>query len=94
MAERAGAEHFGPEITESSMAKAERVVAEELKRHGWKPKDLRFRLKGDPKKIQIALRLRKETTMTLSWIAEHLNMGTKTHLSHLLYWYGKDKKST
>jgi hypothetical protein len=32
--------------------------------------------------------------MTLSWIAEHLNMGTKTHLSHLLYWYGKDKKST
>jgi hypothetical protein len=49
---------------------------------------------GLRQKIQIALRLRKETTMTLSWIAEHLNMATRTHLSHLLYWYGKDKKTT
>jgi hypothetical protein len=37
------------------------------------------------------LRLRRETTMTLSWIAEHLRMGTKTHLAHLLYWQGKKK---
>ena len=29
----------------------------------------------------------KESTMTLSWIAEKLRMGTKTQLSHLLYWH-------
>jgi len=40
---------------------------------------------GDPKKIKIALRLRKETTMTLAWIAKRLHLGAKTHPSHLLY---------
>ena len=29
--------------------------------------------------------LRKETTMTMAWIAE------RTHLAHLLYWEGKKK---
>jgi hypothetical protein len=38
------------------------------------------------------LRLRKETTMTLSWIGQQLNMGVKERLSHLFYSYGKDKK--
>ncbi len=37
--------------------------------------------------------LRQETTMTLAWIAQALRMGTKTHLSHLLYWHGKEKKT-
>jgi hypothetical protein len=36
--------------------------------------------------------LRRETTMTLGWIAQALHMGTKTHLAHLLYWQGKEKK--
>jgi len=72
-------------------AKAERITAQELKRAGWSEQDLIERRKGDPKKIKIALRLRKETTMTLSWIAHRLHMGTKTHLSHLLYWQGRRK---
>ena len=29
--------------------------------------------------------------MTLAWIAERLNMGTQTHLAHLLYWERRDK---
>ena len=41
--------------------------------------------------VRIALRLRKETTMTLSRIAQRLRMGTKTRLSHLLYWHNKKK---
>jgi len=86
MSEKAGAENFGPEIRESVEAKAERIIVEELKRTGWSEPDLLKRRKGDPKKLKIALRLRKETTMTLSWIANRLHMGTKTHLSHLLYW--------
>jgi len=30
-------------------------------------------------------RLRAETTMTVSWIAERLEKGTRGHLNHLLY---------
>jgi hypothetical protein len=50
------------------------------------------RPRGDPKKLRITLRLRKETTMTLGWIAQRLLMGAKTHLSHLLYWHGREKR--
>ena len=50
------------------------------------------RAKGDAEKVRIATILRQETTMTLAWIAQALHMGTKTHLSHLLYWHGKEKK--
>src|SRR5579859_3328233 len=46
----------------------------------------------NPEKIRIARSLRQETTMTLGWIAQALHMGTKTHLSHLLYWQGKQTK--
>ena len=90
MSGQAGAEHFGGEIRESGEAKAKRIVGEELKRAGWSAKDLGKRRKGDPKKLKIALRLRQETTVTLSWIAAKLRMGTKTHLSHLLYWHARE----
>ena len=53
---------------------------------GGKRCELGRRRKGDPAKVAIAGRLRKETTMTLEWIAKRLNMGTKTHLAHLFYW--------
>jgi hypothetical protein len=32
-------------------------------------------------------------TMTLGWIAQTLHMRAKTHLSHLLSWHGKEKKT-
>jgi putative transposase len=35
MSEQAGPEHYGTEIRESGLAKAERIVGEELKRAGW-----------------------------------------------------------
>ena len=47
---------------------------------------MRISRKGDPAKVKLAQRLRAETTMTLNWIAQRLQMGTKTHLAHLLYW--------
>ena len=40
----------------------------------------------------IAMRLRRKTTMTLGWTAQALRMGTKTHLSHLVHWQGKENK--
>jgi len=50
--------------------------------------------KGDPGKLAIAKKLRVETTMTLNWITRRLSMGTKTHLSHLLYWSKREKRDT
>ena len=42
------------------------------------------RPKGDLQKLKIALRLRRETTMTLTWIAGRLNMGAAGSLANLL----------
>jgi REP element-mobilizing transposase RayT len=87
ISQKARSEHFGPEIQESAEEKAKRLIVEELKRRRWRESELSRRRKGDPEKIKIALRLRQETTMTLAWIAETLRMGTRMHLSHLLYWH-------
>ena len=89
---KAGPEHYGPEVRESSEEKARQLIEAELRALGWRAADLTRHRKGAPEKVRIAQRLRKETPMTLGWIAEALEMGTKTHLSHLLYWQGKDKK--
>jgi hypothetical protein len=64
-----------------------------LKKRGWQEAELTRRRKGDQEKLLIVLRLRQETTMTLSWIGKRLLMGTKTHLSHLLYWHGRERKN-
>jgi len=58
---------------------------------GWTEEDLRVRRKGDVFKVRLAQRLRVETTVTLKWIAERLRMGTRGHLTHLLYWRGRKK---
>jgi hypothetical protein len=39
MNERAGAEHYGPELGESGQAKTERLLAEELRRARWTAAD-------------------------------------------------------
>lgn len=88
---RAGPEHYGEEIRESGEEKARRLIQAELTTLGWPDQVLEGRPKGDSEKVRIALRLRRETTMTLAWIARALHMGTKTHLSHLLYWHGKER---
>lgn len=84
---KAGAHHYGEELRESAEAKAERLLAAELKRLGWKKDDLAKKRKGDPAKVALAARLREETTVTLGWLAKRLHMGTRTHLTHLLYWH-------
>ena len=94
ISEKRGAEHYGQEVRESAEEKANRIVKEELEKLGWQEADLIRRRKGDPEKLGIALRLRQETTMTLAWTAQRLKMGTKTHLSHLLYWRGKERTQT
>jgi len=88
---QAGGWHYGEELRESAEAKAERIVAQELRRRKWDANSLAERRKGDPGKLAIARRLREHTTMTLAWIAQRLNMGTRTHLAHLLYWQHRNK---
>ncbi len=63
---------------------SQRIAAEELEALGWGVQDLRGRRKSDPQKERIAVRLPRETTMTLARIAERLSMGAPTHLASLL----------
>lgn len=82
---QAGPRHTGADIRESALAKAERIVQEELARLGWSGEDLRSYRKGDERKVRIAARLRRETTMTLAWIGQRLEMGVAGHVDGLLY---------
>lgn len=91
MSERRGEWHYGAELQESAEAQAEGIIQVELKRKRWGEEDLKTRRKGDAFKVAIAKRLRAETTVTLRWIAERLRMGSRGHLTHLLYWDGREK---
>jgi len=62
------------------------------KKLGWKEADLAATRKGDPRKVKLALRLRAETAATIKWIAQRLQMGSWTHVNHLLYWHRKKSK--
>ena len=64
MSERLGAEHYGAARAETDLAKAERIIAGELKRRKWKAAEFQARPKGDAEKVVVAARLRAETTMT------------------------------
>jgi hypothetical protein len=55
-----------------------------MRRLRCKEADLVKRRKGDPKKVKMALRLRRESIMTLKWIAQRLHMGSWTHVSNCL----------
>jgi REP element-mobilizing transposase RayT len=89
---KVGQSHYGELVQESASAKAERIVQEELKRRRWDDTTLSARLKGDAGKIAIAQRLQRETTVTQAWMAARLQMGTRTHLAHLLYWKRRGEK--
>jgi REP element-mobilizing transposase RayT len=71
-----GGHHAGELHREVAQAKAERIVAEELQRQGWQPDDLVTRRKNDPAKLEIAARLRRETTLPLKAIAARVHLGT------------------
>ena len=59
-------------------------MKEELKRRKWGEVNLEQRRKGDAEKVKIALRLRRESIMTLKWIVQRLKMGSWTHVSNCL----------
>jgi len=55
-----------------------------LKRMGWSEADLKGRRKGEPRKVDLARKLRSQTTLPLAWIAERLSLGTRGHRAWLL----------
>jgi REP element-mobilizing transposase RayT len=90
--EKTGRWHYGDLVRESAEAQAERIVEEELNKRKWNESTLAARRKGDPAKVGMAQRLQRETTVTLAWIAQRLQMGTRTYLAHLLYWKRREEK--
>jgi hypothetical protein len=75
--ERGLGEHHSGELHRGSAeAKAEQIVAEELKGLGWAEADLKSRRKNDPDKLEIGARLRRETTLTIKAIAARVGLGS------------------
>ena len=79
-----GSNNYGSERRETDQQKAERIVLERLASLHWQESDLAARAKSDPVKVELARRLRRETTMSLKWIAQRVHMGTWTNVSNLL----------
>lgn len=85
MSARVGADHYGAVRAENQEAKAERIIQEEMKRWGCREEDLESMAKGDKGKVALAEKLRRETTMTVAWIAGRLHMGTRGYANFLLH---------
>ena len=71
----------------SADAKAERIIAEALKHYGWEEEELAIRRKNDPLKLEIAARLRRETTLPLKAIAARVHPGTSKTANSKLHSY-------
>jgi len=69
------------------------MVLEELSRRRWAGDEWKRRRKSDREKVKMAARLRRETMMTLKWIAERLYMGTWTNVANCLAKAKKNVKS-
>jgi REP element-mobilizing transposase RayT len=73
---RTGEIPLGEVRQEHGENRAERIIAEELEKLGWKEADLAQIRKNAPGKLALAARLRRETTMSLKWIAARIQLGT------------------
>ncbi len=85
-----GESHAGELRRESAEVRAERIIGEELGRLGWTESQLRERRKSDAAKLAVAARLRRETTLTVAWIAHRLDLGTRKSAAVKLHRWGKE----
>jgi transcriptional regulator GlxA family with amidase domain len=74
-----GPESFRQELLEEIAAKATIHHYGEERRESAEVKAQRI-LAEEPKKVKIARRLRKETMMTMAWIAKETGMGSESNL--------------
>jgi len=82
---RAGENHAGRELAESDEKKALGIVEQELRRRRWTREQLTRWRKGDKRKVRIAPRLCRETTMTPKLMAEQMAMGAWANVASRLY---------
>ena len=89
-----GESHSGALRMEGAEARARRIMAEELQRLGWSEADLAARRKSDPRKLALASRLRKETTLTVKRIAALVHLGTSKSANVRLHaWMHQEAQS-
>jgi hypothetical protein len=81
----AGAHHFGEEVREAEEARGRRIIRAGLAKAKWDAGRLEASKKAHSVKVAMAMQLRKETTLTCQWIAQHLHMGSREYLNRLLY---------
>jgi hypothetical protein len=67
--------HGGVAVAETMEEKARRLIGGFLEKRGPGLEELRARSKGDALKIQLAGELRKNTAMSMAWIAKELHAG-------------------
>jgi REP element-mobilizing transposase RayT len=89
-----GRNHSGVLRRESEWARADKIVAQELRRLGWRESDLTQRPKSDAAKVAMAARLRHQTTLTIGQIAQRLHMGSRNTLNNHLYEWRKTNEAT
>jgi hypothetical protein len=87
-----GEAHAGELRRESAEVRAERIIAEELRRLGWSEAELVERRKSDPAKLALAARLRRETTLTVGRIAHRLHLGTRKSAAVKLHRWSNTKR--
>ena len=84
MSASGGPSRYGTELRESEEEKASRSIAQEIQKLELPTIDLDRLSNGDARKIEIARRLRQETTMPLRWIAERLQTGSVPYTAELI----------
>ena len=81
---RIGPNHFGPERRESAEQRGRRIVSETLSDLRLAPEQFQMLPANAGIKEQLARRLRRQTTLSLKWIARELGVGSWKYLSNLL----------
>jgi REP element-mobilizing transposase RayT len=89
-----GENHSGELHRETAEQKAGRIISQELSRLGWAEADLAARLKNDPGRLAIAARVRRETTLSIKWIAARLQLGTTKSANSMLHDYMQAHEET
>ena len=74
--------YHGDEIRAHGEAEARTLLATGLAATGIKAGDLPELPKTDSRKVIIASQIRRTTAVSLAWIAQQLNMGTPSNVSH------------
>jgi hypothetical protein len=94
MEESIGENHLAQERLETAEAKAERIIGETLRGLGCTDAELCSRPKCDARKVGLAARLRKETTLTVKTIAARLNLGTPRNAAVRLQEWNRKQRSS